>query len=142
MEAWITLFGNMPASSLIKVIGAMIAIIVAVSAVVVKLFHYFELWRKRKNKEDLNQKIIDSISNIEKNVGFIGEGIKTVLADNLNRKCRFYLDNGFIPEDEFEEFVKEHEAYNKLHGNSTIDAKYNKVIEQLKVKSIKVKAED
>ena len=70
MEAWITLFGNMPASSLIKVIGAMIAIIVAVSAVVVKLFHYFELWRKRKNKEDLNQKIIDSISNIEKNVGF------------------------------------------------------------------------
>ena len=131
MEAWITLFGNMPASSLIKMIGAIIAIIVAISAVVVKI-----------NKEDLNQKIIDSIKNIETNVNFIGEGIKTVLADNLNRKCRFYLDNGFIPEDEFDEFVKEHEAYNKLHGNSTIDAKYNKTIEQLKVKSIKIKAED
>lgn len=142
MEAWITLFGNMPASSLIKMIGAIIAIIVAISAVVVKIFHYFELWRKKKNKEDLNQKIIDSIKNIETNVNFIGEGIKTVLADNLNRKCRFYLDNGFIPEDEFDEFVKEHEAYNKLHGNSTIDAKYNKTIEQLKVKSIKIKAED
>lgn len=142
MEAWITLFGNMPTSSLIKMIGAIIAIIVAISAVVVKIFHYFELWRKKKNKEDLNQKIIDSIKNIETNVNFIGEGIKTVLADNLNRKCRFYLDNGFIPEDEFDEFVKEHEAYNKLHGNSTIDAKYNKTIEQLKVKSIKIKAED
>lgn len=142
MEAWITLFGNMPASSLIKMIGAIIAIIVAISAVIVKIFHYFELWRKKKNKEDLNQKIIDSIKNIETNVNFIGEGIKTVLADNLNRKCRFYLDNGFIPEDEFDEFVKEHEAYNKLHGNSTIDAKYNKTIEQLKVKSIKIKAED
>ncbi len=142
MEAWITLFGNMPASSLIKMIGAIIAIIVAISAVVVKIFHYFELWRKKKNKEDLNQRIIDSIKNIETNVNFIGEGIKTVLADNLNRKCRFYLDNGFIPEDEFDEFVKEHEAYNKLHGNSTIDAKYNKTIEQLKVKSIKIKAED
>lgn len=140
MEAWITLFGNMPASSLIKMIGAVVAIIAAISVVVVKIFHYFELWRKRKNKEDLNQKIIDSIKNIETNVNFIGEGIKTVLADNLNRKCRFYLDNGFIPEDEFDEFVKEHEAYNKLHGNSTIDAKYNKTIEQLKVKSIK--AED
>lgn len=137
MEAWITLFGNMPTSSLIKMIGAIIAIIVAISAVVVKIFHYFELWRKKKNKEDLNQRIIDSIKNIETNVNFIGEGIKTVLADNLNRKCRFYLDNGFIPEDEFDEFVKEHEAYNKLHGNSTIDAKYNKTIEQLKVKSIK-----
>lgn len=142
MEAWITLFGNMPTSSLIKMIGAIIAIIVAISAVVVKIFHYFELWRKKKNKEDLNQKIIDSIKNIETNVNFIGEGIKTVLADNLNRKCRFYLDNGFIPEDEFDEFVKEHEAYNKLHGNSTIDTKYNKTIEQLKVKSIKIKAED
>ena len=142
MEAWITLFGNIPASSLIKMIGAIIAIIVAISAVVVKIFHYFELWRKKKNKEDLNQRIIDSIKNIETNVNFIGEGIKTVLADNLNRKCRFYLDNGFIPEDEFDEFVKEHEAYNKLHGNSTIDAKYNKTIEQLKVKSIKIKAED
>ncbi len=142
MEAWITLFGNMPTSSLIKMIGAIIAIIVAISAVVVKIFHYFELWRKKKNKEDLNQRIIDSIKNIETNVNFIGEGIKTVLADNLNRKCRFYLDNGFIPEDEFDEFVKEHEAYNKLHGNSTIDAKYNKTIEQLKVKSIKIKAED
>lgn len=142
MEAWITLFGNMPTSSLIKMIGAIIAIIVAISAVIVKIFHYFELWRKKKNKEDLNQKIIDSIKNIETNVNFIGEGIKTVLADNLNRKCRFYLDNGFIPEDEFDEFVKEHEAYNKLHGNSTIDAKYNKTIEQLKVKSIKIKAED
>lgn len=142
MEAWITLFGNMPASSLIKMIGAIIAIIVAISAVVVKIFHYFELWRKKKNKEDLNQRIIDSIKNIETNVNFIEEGIKTVLADNLNRKCRFYLDNGFIPEDEFDEFVKEHEAYNKLHGNSTIDAKYNKTIEQLKVKSIKIKAED
>lgn len=142
MEAWITLFGNIPTSSLIKMIGAIIAIIVAISAVIVKIFHYFELWRKKKNKEDLNQKIIDSIKNIETNVNFIGEGIKTVLADNLNRKCRFYLDNGFIPEDEFDEFVKEHEAYNKLHGNSTIDAKYNKTIEQLKVKSIKIKAED
>lgn len=142
MEAWITLFGDMPTSSLIKMIGAIIAIIVAISTVVVKIFHYFELWRKKKNKEDLNQKIIDSIKNIETNVNFIGEGIKTVLADNLNRKCRFYLDNGFIPEDEFDEFVKEHEAYNKLHGNSTIDAKYNKTIEQLKVKSIKIKAED
>ena len=142
MEAWITLFGNMPTSSLIKMIGAIIAIIVAISAVVVKIFHYFELWRKKKNKEDLNQRIIDSIKNIETNVNFIGEGIKTVLPDNLNRKCRFYLDNGFIPEDEFDEFVKEHEAYNKLHGNSTIDAKYNKTIEQLKVKSIKIKAED
>lgn len=142
MEAWITLFGNMPTSSLIKMIGAIIAIIVAISAVVVKIFHYFELWRKKKNKEDLNQRIIDSIKNIETNVNFIGEGIKTVLADNLNRKCRFYLDNGFIPEDEFDEFIKEHEAYNKLHGNSTIDAKYNKTIEQLKVKSIKIKAED
>lgn len=142
MEAWITLFGNMPTSSLIKMIGAIIAIIVAISAVIVKIFHYFELWRKKKNKEDLNQRIIDSIKNIETNVNFIGEGIKTVLADNLNRKCRFYLDNGFIPEDEFDEFVKEHEAYNKLHGNSTIDAKYNKTIEQLKVKSIKIKAED
>ena len=142
MEAWITLFGNMPTSSLIKMIGAIISIIVAISAVVVKIFHYFELWRKKKNKEDLNQRIIDSIKNIETNVNFIGEGIKTVLADNLNRKCRFYLDNGFIPEDEFDEFVKEHEAYNKLHGNSTIDAKYNKTIEQLKVKSIKIKAED
>lgn len=142
MEAWITLFGNMPASSLIKMIGAIIAIIVAISTIVVKIFHYFELWRKRKNKEDLNQKIIDSIKNIETNINFIGEGIKTVLADNLNRKCRFYLDNGFIPEDEFDEFVKEHEAYNKLHGNSTIDAKYNKTIKQLKVKSIKIKAED
>lgn len=142
MEAWITLFGNMPTSSLIKMIGAIISIIVAISAVVVKIFHCFELWRKKKNKEDLNQEIIDSIKNIETNVNFIGEGIKTVLADNLNRKCRFYLDNGFIPEDEFDEFVKEHEAYNKLHGNSTIDAKYNKTIEQLKVKSIKIKAED
>ena len=56
------------------------------------------------------------------------------LGDKINLKFKRYFELGYIPADEFDEFVNLHNAYKLVGGNHTGDAKYNKCISSLKVK--------
>lgn len=56
------------------------------------------------------------------------------LGDKINLKFKQYFELGYIPADEFDEFVNLHNAYKLVGGNHTGDAKYNKCISSLKVK--------
>lgn len=55
------------------------------------------------------------------------------LGDKINLKFKRYFELGYIPADEFDEFVNLHNAYNLVGGNHTGDAKYEKCITSLKV---------
>ena len=55
------------------------------------------------------------------------------LGDKINLKFKRYFELGYIPSDEFDEFVNLHNAYNLVGGNHSGDAKYNKCITSLKV---------
>lgn len=55
------------------------------------------------------------------------------LGDKINLKFKRYFEIGYIPADEFDEFVNLHNAYKLVGGNHTGDAKYNKCIHSLKV---------
>lgn len=55
------------------------------------------------------------------------------LGDKINLKFKRYFELGYIPADEFDEFVNLHNAYKLVGGNHSGDAKYNKCITSLKV---------
>lgn len=135
MNDLINLFDYMPASSLIKIIIGIVVFSSSVSAGIMKLFSLLEKWRKKRNKEEEEEEIISSIKELNKNIQLICNSSKTLLASSLNNKCKHYWQLGFIPEDEFDEFIKEHEDYNKLKGNSTIDTKFQKTINSLEIRS-------
>ena len=135
MEELIVLFDKVPASTLIRVIISLMAILVSLNAAIIKAFNWLENWRKKRNKKEEEEKSIADIREIKESLDLVCDSLKTILADNLNRKCKYYWYLQYIPEDEFDEFVKEHKAYNNLHGNSTIDTKFEKVITSLEVKS-------
>lgn len=54
---------------------------------------------------------------------------KSVLADRINQKYKYYLKIKGIPEDEFDEFVQMHDAYKGVGGNHSIDQKFEKAME-------------
>lgn len=59
---------------------------------------------------------------------------REILAAKINEKYKTYFRQGYIPEDEYDEFVSLHDAYNGVDGNHTGDAKYKKCITSLKVR--------
>lgn len=133
MDNLMILFDNISASDLIKIILAAAAIIGAFNVAIFKILHWLEKWRLMKNKQEKNEELLNDIKEIEEGISLICEGLKMVLADGLNEKCKRYWHLNYIPEDEFDEFIKQHSAYKALHGNSTIDEKYEKVVHGLKV---------
>lgn len=62
------------------------------------------------------------------------DALKMMLCNELDKKYRRFLDLGYIPDGEFEEYVSMHDAYNGIGGNHTGDAKYKYVIEHLERK--------
>ena len=58
---------------------------------------------------------------------------KEMLADRINQKYKYYISIGGIPEDEYDEFVNMHKAYNGVGGNHHGDAKYEYCINHLPV---------
>lgn len=129
------LFNNISAGDLIKIILAFLTIIGIFNVIILKIFHWLEKWRTLRNNQEKKEELIDDIKEIKKELTLICEGLKMVLADGLNQKCKRYWHLSYIPEDEFDEFINEHNAYKALHGNSTIDEKYEKVMRGLKVLS-------
>lgn len=134
MDELLKLLSNVPTSVALQFLMGLTAVIVSINAVVIKLFNSLEKWRKKKNEEEERAALIASITELKEGLEFLSNGVKMILADKLNQRCHHYTEIKYIPEDEWEEFYKEHEAYNDLKGNSTIDAKFNKVVSTLPIK--------
>ena len=104
----------------------------------VKVFKWIEKYRKSRNNIDLKNKefeiIKEEISKMDKSIGSIMIAVKEISADRINEKYKYYLHIKCIPEDEFDEFCNLHNAYKGVGGNSTIDAKFDKAIEELPVR--------
>lgn len=58
---------------------------------------------------------------------------REALADRINQKYKYYIDIQGIPEDEYDEFIALHKAYQGVGGNHTGDAKFNYCMENLKI---------
>ena len=134
MEEIMSLLSKVPTSTAIAFTMGIITIIVGVNALVVKAFAYFEKWHKERTEEERKEELINSIAELKVSLDNLGNGVKMLLADKLNERCRHYTSIEYIPEEEWEEFNKEHEAYKDLKGNSMIDAKFNKVVNSFPIK--------
>ena len=58
---------------------------------------------------------------------------KEMLAEKINEKYKYYLSIKGIPEDEYDEFVSLHTAYNGVGGNHHGDAKFEYCINHLPI---------
>lgn len=57
---------------------------------------------------------------------YLSNASKETLASKINEKYKEYMSKGYVPEDEFGEFVNLHDAYKKLGGNHYGDIKFNR----------------
>lgn len=102
------------------------------------LLNYFGITSRRVIKREQDRK---QISNINYRLDAQAENIvklcaanRVILSDRINQKYKVYLNKGYIPEDEYEEFVTLHKVYNEIGGNHTGDEKFRKCIKQLPIK--------
>lgn len=58
---------------------------------------------------------------------------KEMLAEKINEKYKYYLSIGGVPEDERDEFISLHDAYNGVGGNHNGDAKFEYCINHLPI---------
>lgn len=64
---------------------------------------------------------------------------KEMLAEKINEKYKYYISIHGIPEDEYDEFVSMHKAYNGVGGNSHGDAKFEYCMEHLQIIPVETK---
>ena len=64
---------------------------------------------------------------------------KELLAEKINEKYKYYLSIKGIPEDEYDEFVSLHTAYNGVGGNHHGDAKFEYCIKHLPIIPVETK---
>lgn len=64
---------------------------------------------------------------------------KELLAEKINEKYKYYISINGIPEDEYDEFVNMHKAYNGVGGNHHGDAKFEYCINHLPIIPVKTK---
>lgn len=64
---------------------------------------------------------------------------KEMLAEKINEKYKYYVSIKGIPEDEYEEFVSLHKAYNGVGGNHNGDAKFEYCINHLPIIPVETK---
>lgn len=64
---------------------------------------------------------------------------KEMLAEKINEKYKYYISIKGIPEDEYDEFVSLHKAYNGVGGNHHGDAKFQYCIDHLPIIPVETK---
>ncbi|KMZ55260.1 hypothetical protein [Dorea sp. D27] len=102
------------------------------------LLNYLGITSRRILKREQESKRISDIScrlDIQaENIDKLCDANRVILSDRINQKYKVYLNKGYIPEDEYEEFVSLHNVYNEIGGNHTGDEKFSKCIKQLPIK--------
>lgn len=93
----------------------------------------------RKQSLEIQKELKDSIAMRDVQIGALITANKEMLAEKINEKYKYYISIKGIPEDEYDEFVSLHEAYNGVGGNHHGDAKFQYCIEHLPIIPVKTK---
>ena len=93
----------------------------------------------RKQSLEIQKELKDSIASRDTQVKYLVLANKEMLAEEINKKYKYYISIKGIPEDEYDEFVSLHTAYNKLGGNHHGDAKFQYCIDHLPIIPVSTK---
>jgi len=93
----------------------------------------------RKQSLEIQKELKDSIASRDEMIESLVVANKEMLAEKINEKYKYYISIKGIPEDEYDEFVSLHEAYNGVGGNHHGDAKFEYCIEHLPIIPVKTK---
>ena len=93
----------------------------------------------RKQSLEIQKELKDSISAREGQIQSLVVANKEMLAEKINEKYKYYISIKGIPEDEYDEFVALHKAYNGVGGNHHGDAKFQYCIEHLPIIPVETK---
>ena len=93
----------------------------------------------RKQSLEIQKELKNSISANEGRLDSLVVAQKEVLAEKINEKYKYYISIKGIPEDEYDEFVAIHNAYNGVGGNHHGDAKFQYCIDHLPIIPVETK---
>lgn len=93
----------------------------------------------RKQSLEIQKELKCSISARDAQIEALVVANKEMLAEKINEKYKYYISIEGIPEDEYDEFVSLHEAYNTVGGNHHGDAKFQYCIDHLRVIPVETK---
>lgn len=93
----------------------------------------------RKQSLEIQKELKESIASRDDRIDSLIAANKEMLAEKINEKYKHYIAIGGIPEDEYDEFVGMHKAYNGVGGNSHGDAKFKYCMEHLPVIPVETK---
>lgn len=95
--------------------------------------------KDREQSIEIQRELTESISERDARIDALVIANKEMLAEKINEKYKYYIGIKGIPEDEYDEFVALHNAYNGVGGNHHGDAKFNYCMEHLSVIPVKTK---
>lgn len=93
----------------------------------------------RKQSLEIQKELKDSIAARDIQIESLVVANKEMLAEEINKKYKYYISIKGIPEDEYDEFVSLHKAYNGVGGNHHGDAKYQYCIDHLPIIPVETK---
>lgn len=93
----------------------------------------------RKQSLEIQKELKDSIAARDVQIESLVVANKEMLAEKINEKYKYYISIKGIPEDEYDEFVSLHEAYNGVGGNHHGDAKFQYCIDHLPIIPVETK---
>lgn len=93
----------------------------------------------RKQSLEIQKELKDSISARDDQISSLITANKEMLAEKINEKYKYYISIKGIPEDEYDEFVSLHNAYNGVGGNHHGDAKFQYCIDHLPIIPVETK---
>lgn len=93
----------------------------------------------RQQSLQIQKELKDSISSRDAQIEALVIANKEMLAEKINEKYKYYISIKGIPEDEYDEFVSLHKAYNGVGGNHHGDAKFEYCIEHLSIIPVKTR---
>ena len=98
--------------------------------------------RHIKDEKEFRERLdehIDDGKEDRKKIDSLITAQKEMLAEKINEKYKYYLSIKGIPEDEYDEFVTLHTAYNGVGGNHHGDAKFEYCINHLPIIPVETK---
>lgn len=93
----------------------------------------------RQQSLQIQKELKDSIASRDVQIQSLVIANKEMLAEEINKKYKYYISIEGIPEDEYDEFVALHKAYNGVGGNHHGDAKFEYCMEHLPIIPVKTK---
>lgn len=93
----------------------------------------------RKQSIEIQKELKDSISARDTQIESLILANKEMLAEKINEKYKYYISIDGIPEDEYDEFVNMHKAYNGVGGNHHGDAKFEYCMKHLSIIPVETK---